>query len=1339
VRHLRNTIRFVDGVKLLLEDASRVYLEVGPGTILGSFVRQSHAAVVQRVLASLRHPEDATADEVYFRTVAGRLWALGLPLADELLWTHAAPLVPLPAYAFQHERYWIEPSSPEVGIQAEEYLHPDALPFGNDWLTGPRWIQQGIPESEALLPQLWCVFHHHDALARTCIDALRRRGHQVIEVIGGDTFARIDDDTFTLAPEVGAAAYDELLQTLVNENRVPDRVLHTWLLTRSKSFRPGQSFLHRNQIHGFYSLFYLARAFAKRAEGKACHWIVAGNGVVSVGGEPLLYPEKATVLGACAVIPRELKGVTCAYVDVALPADTAAAAVGESASHTAYGVLQELGAPPANATLAWRNRVRWMRYLAPHHPKAAGRPARIREGGTYLITGGFGGIAGAVADWLARDFRARIILLSRTPLPQRDNWDEWLQDNPGGSAQSSAIRRVRKLEALGGSVLVVSADVAVQEQLEEAVASAKAHFGDIHGVFHTAGLLRDGLIALKSERDIEEVFAAKLYGTLLLDTVLRTEPMDFMLLFSSISTFTAPVGQIDYVAANTFLNAFAEACRGQRPYPVVALNWGIWNEVGMASMLDGGRANEGVQDVQPGRLEPVHYPLFNERRSYKDGRAQLHRFTGTLSAKRSWITDDHRLRSGQSLVPGSGYLELIRAALAEIGETQLPWKASAVRFIEPFYVHETDERDFRIQLRGTPGQWHFELDVQQGETGALAWRSVATARITTAQAAAPKALDLAALVSRCNASIQVALGEASLRTRQEAHLLFGPRWHVLHSIQLGQREALAKLNLAPDFQQDLETYPLHPGLLDVATGCAMDLIPGYQQQDVPTHLWVPVGYDSFQCHAPLTAALVSWIRLAQEDDGTGTIQFDVVLTDTAGRVLATAKGLTLRRIEGQLQAHDAKGVKTAALEHSASPRKTGPAEQALAHNLARGIRNEQGIDIIQRVLASVDRPVVLASSMDPRDLVKQADAVARISRTDSVTKFARPKLETTFEAPRDEIERALAEIWGRLLGVEGIGIRDSFFALGGHSLIAVRLFNEVSDRFNIDLPMSALIQTPDVAGLAEKVRGGPVGVSGSADTQRARIIEEPFQYVVPMVSGPAGGGAPLFVVAGMFGNVLNLSHLAHLTGEDRAFFAIQARGLLGGDSPHESFEEAARDYLHEVRRIQPEGPYILGGYSGGGLIAFEMARQLEQAGEQVDALLLLDTPIREAQRLSLFNKIELWLPGLRKEGLRFLQRKLREKREWRRELEEREEERRSEGARSAQFHSQRVGDAFIRALTRYEVHRSEVSATLFRPRLKVKYRLRDGRLLDAGREILRPDNGWTSHVRALAIVEVPGN
>jgi acyl transferase domain-containing protein/thioesterase domain-containing protein/acyl carrier protein len=1347
VRHLRNTVLFSDGVQLLLQQKDRVFLEVGPGSILSSFVRQSHEAPVQRVLGSLRHPEDPAPDDVYFRTVLGRLAAMGVAVDREQVWPAAIPRLPLPTYAFQHSRYWVEPTAQDLVAQDDQALVPERLERLEDWLSGPRWVQRGIFDEQTERECLtWCVFHDRDPLARVAVDSLRSEGHRVVEVVAGDAFARLDDEHYTLAPEGGAAVYLQLIEALVAADRLPDRVLHTWLLTRREAFRPGKTFLHRNQEFGFYSLFYLARAFAKRGASKRSHWIVAGNGGVSLNGEMARYPDKATVLGACAVIPRELPTITCNYVDLQVVIAPGVARKGASVAapddaRLGQSLLQELHAPPANGVTAWRDRVRWVRYLAPHRSKSTGKAVPIRERGVYLITGGFGGVAGIIADWLAREHRARLVLMSRTPLPPRAEWAAWIAEHGLHESISTAIRRIRELEDLGAEVLPVAADVSVSEQVEDAIEAVKARFGGLQGVFHAAGVLRDGLIALKSEREIEEVFSAKLYGSLVLDRACKALPLDFMILFSSVSAYVAPVGQIDYVAANAFLNAFAESCHGARSYPVVAVNWGIWKDVGMVASPHSTQA-----ETDPARAElasstalPVRYPLFRARHVSSQETQQVHWISGEIPAGH-WIADEHRLLRGDALVPATGYVEFIRASLDELGEATTGVKIASLMLLQPFYVDDGQPRPFRISLRGNPGRWRVQVFVDFGGDRGEGWQLTATARVLPASPAEPERLDLAAIEARCSNHPEAATGEVSLRTRQEAHLRFGSRWHVLRRLQFGTGEALAWLKLAEPLKPDLAEFAVHPGLLDIATGCAMDLIPGYREQEVPAHLWVPVSYGAFVSSGLMPDEFQSWIRVAPDSSvSSGSAAFDVVMADAAGRVFAVLERLSIRQLKDELPRQP---VRAAAAQGQAKAPALSPAERALAHNRERGIRDGEGVEIIRRVLGCVDRPVIIASSFRPQDLVRQADAVSQIAQAPDSTRFARPEMETSFEAPRDEIERSLAELWGGLLGVEGVGIRDSFFDLGGHSLVAVRLFNEIADKYGMDLPMSVLMQHPDVASLSEKIRGGPVGARSEEAPAGASATEsapEPFRHIVPMQAGSVGAGTPLFIVSGMFGNVLNLSHMAHLLGEDRPFLALQARGLYGEAPPHETFEEMAKDYLVEVRRVQPAGPYLLGGFSGGGLVAFEMARQLMAAGERVEAMILLDTPIREPENFGVLDRVEMWLPGIKAEGPAFLVRKFRERREWRRELAARDQARNIESGGSLQFHSQRVGDAFLRALARYKVSKLDIPAVLLRPRLKAKFRLRDGRLIDADRNVLKPDNGWSPYVASLTVIEVPGN
>lgn len=199
--------------------------------------------------------------------------------------------------------------------------------------------------------------------------------------------------------------------------------------------------------------------------------------------------------------------------------------------------------------------------------------------------------------------------------------------------------------------------------------------------------------------------------------------------------------------------------------------------------------------------------------------------------------------------------------------------------------------------------------------------------------------------------------------------------------------------------------------------------------------------------------------------------------------------------------------------------------------------------------------------------------------------------EKGFVAPADELELKLTRIWEQVLDVHPIGTDDNFFELGGHSLLAVRLFSEIEKAFGKNLPLATLFQAPTVRQLARALR------------------EEGWQAAwSSLVMIQAGGArAPFFCVHAAGGNVLEYHDLARLLGPDQPFYGFQAKGLDGQSEPHTTIQEMAAHYIEELREVQPKGPYLLGGRSSGGTIAFEMACQLEAAGEQVALLALLDT------------------------------------------------------------------------------------------------------------------------------------
>ncbi|MCA9615840.1 MAG: alpha/beta fold hydrolase, partial [Myxococcales bacterium] len=206
--------------------------------------------------------------------------------------------------------------------------------------------------------------------------------------------------------------------------------------------------------------------------------------------------------------------------------------------------------------------------------------------------------------------------------------------------------------------------------------------------------------------------------------------------------------------------------------------------------------------------------------------------------------------------------------------------------------------------------------------------------------------------------------------------------------------------------------------------------------------------------------------------------------------------------------------------------------------------------------------------------------------------------------------------------------------------------------------------------------------------------------------------------AGMFGNVLNLRHLAHLLGTDRPFYGLQARGLYGGDAPHETFEEAARDYIAEMRTVQPTGPYFLGGFSGGGYIALEIATQLRQAGETIGGLVMLDTPgMLIPEPLSWRDRMEVQRQRLEQKGAGYLLEWAQSRIDWEvQRLRKRFEE--PEELGQEVLHNEAIEGAFRRALDRYTIPEWTGRLVLFRPPLPKVYDLGDGRYLNADRELV---------------------
>ncbi|ETA49713.2 polyketide synthase [Rhodobacteraceae bacterium PD-2] len=1328
VDHLRGTVLFADCVAALAGE-NRVFLEVGPGKALTSLARQHGETNANAVLSSLRHPDEAVADDVHMFEVLGRLWALGVDIDWAQVWGEAPRhRVPLPTYAFQRSPYFIAPGKAATGAAPQYLMRSDEI---GGWGWAPVWRPRGAPVEvdvvdglQEAAPQVWLVFMDDAGIGARLVERLRGAGQAVIDVRAGDAFARTAEHSYLLAPERGREGYDLLMQDLSQRGLVPTRIAHLWLLTADESHRPGSSFLHRVQEQGFYALLFLAQALEAESIPRPLHISVVTNGAARLRDEALPYPSKATLAGPARVIPRELPGVTVGTLDLTLPVTAEASFLGAARARAAQAqamdalamdalagrVLEELLSEPGNRIAALRGD---RRFECAMKPRALPETAELPEGGTVLLTGGFGGVGLTLARAMARR-GTNLVLLARRALPDRADWADYLARHAPQDSTARRIRAVEALEAEGAEVLTLAADVCNTGQMQAARAEAEARFDRITGVIHGAGIIDDAPLLAKTPASIEDVFTPKIHGTLVLEEVFPDGDLDWMALFASSSTVTAPVGQVDYVAANEFLNAYAQGRQGKTR--VTAINWGIWAEVGMAAEAVAARNG----DIAPAPVQEVALPLLDTA-SFDD---HGNRVFDTTLGQDDWIIDEHRTRDGDALLPGTGYLTLAAHALSAHHEDG-PFEIRDLAFLRPLRVAEGGARQMRTRLVRSDSGYRFEVLADATLNGRKGRAPTAEASLSLLPMHHPAPLDLSEIRNRCNARVEG--NGAKLSAAQEVLLDFGPRWRVLDRTALGKGEGIADLSLPAEAAGD--NCLLHPALLDIATGWAMELIDGWQ----PTHLWAPVRYASVRVHAPLGDSIVSWVRNAARNRADAeTASFDVTLCAPDGAVLVEVKGFTIRKLASTdiLRATPALTAAEIEVDGSDATQPLSPAEERLAHNLSQGIRPEEGPEAFARALA-LGLPQVVVSSMDLDALTQQAGATS--AERGPVQTFDRPQLDSDFVAPEGEIEIRLAGFWQELLGVANVGAEDSFFDLGGHSLIAVRLFAMVKKAFNVDFPISILFEAPTIRACAARIEAqtGPLNQPGEAP----KAPERRFTHLVPMHDGDGGARQPFFLIAGMFGNVLNLRHLAHLLGADRPFYGVQARGLYGGEAPHETIEEAARDYIAEMRQVQAQGPYMLGGFSGGGISAYEGARQLEAAGEEVSLVVMLDTPLPQRRPLTRGDRLAIQWQQARARGPLYPFVWAKNRIAW--EIAKRRQTEPTSAVHG--FHNAEIEAAFYRAIAAYTVAPWSGRLVLYRPPLKGKWTVGGGRLVNSERTYVTHDNDWGLVAPQVEVHEVPGD
>ncbi|HLL81765.1 MAG TPA: SDR family NAD(P)-dependent oxidoreductase, partial [Longimicrobium sp.] len=444
--------------------------------------------------------------------------------------------------------------------------------FRRAWKRSEAAVRASPPRGTVLL------LADGQGLAAEVAEALRRAGRRCVMVEAAEAFARLGPDAFRIRPE-DADGYEALLAALGAESALPSQILHLWTFDGPEPLAPSGGLRAR----GGHSLLLLGRALARSpASAGSVRLHVVSTGAQPVRpGEPVAC-EKALLLGLVQTLPRELPWLDARHLD--LPA----AAPAENARR----VLRELDVARHEREVAYRDGQRLVPRLERVELAARGRRAPpFRVGGTYLVSGGLGGVGLELSRRLLEDYGARLLLIGRTPL-------EGLETTGRGGAYEA----LRALAARhGGEVLYTAADVADADRLRHAAREAEARWGEpLDGILHLAGVLEARPLAEESLEHFDALLRPKVEGTLALLRLLEERPGAFLVAFSSVNAAFGGFAVGAYAAANRFMEhaVHAHRARGARCY---ALAWSGWRPAAPTGADERLARARGFQSIPPAR------------------------------------------------------------------------------------------------------------------------------------------------------------------------------------------------------------------------------------------------------------------------------------------------------------------------------------------------------------------------------------------------------------------------------------------------------------------------------------------------------------------------------------------------------------------------------------------------------------------------------------------------------------------------------------------------------------------------------------------------------------------
>lgn len=1054
VQHLVRPVLFGKAAaQKLISTSAIVFLECGPGQSLESAVKRqlkpddSHAAI-----GTLHENEDAV---TALDTALGKLWIEGITFDYDLRFNSSGyQKVAYPLLPFNRKKYKLDFTGNDTAASVQQDMKKENV---GDWFYIPSWKRTAsidlVPKNKkeaSSLPVKWLVFSENtfsDTIARH----IREKGMVCTIVRPGDHYLERDGEAHVRIEEKDD--YRRLISGADHDD-CQLRIIHAWNCNMPEdetiSVDNAAKFLDRN----FYSLVYLEQGLIANNLGGQVSLTCLVNDAFNVTGRVQIRPEKSLSIGPIRVLFKEHPEMSSRLISL----ETASLSLDVS-EKIIDQLIKETELETDETLIAYSGTDRWTEIFEPVNLRDERENLReaLRENGVYLITGGSGGIGRTLSLLLAENVKCTLIWTGRKTLPARQDWEQLIQKDDTDLNLKDILATIVKIEQMGSTVHYSSVEVSDAKGMNKMVTEAETAFGPINGILHSAGTAGGGVVAFMEKEDAEKVLEAKVAGTLVLQRIFADRALDFAYLFSSITAILGEAGRVDYTSGNAFLDALSHTQFLEKCKTVCSVNWGSWGMVGMAAdwKRDKNKKKTGGKSSKEKTL-PASKESSPLTVVFQSAQGKQEHYSVNVNAAEHWVLNEHLL-SGVPTLVGTTFFDLL-TKWKNLNGIEGEMIIHDGIFSSPMMIINNAPTDLQLVCEQTGAETYSFLFRSSTGASEKTWKDHFSGTISIHRTAqSDKRVDIAALIEQFTTPPDTSRHFTIVRDgRNKVMLQYSSRWDCKEKTYISDDECLSQLELPQSLAQDLDCFQIHPAMLDVATSThVMHMID-------KRGVYLPFSYGAVQVHKSFPRVLYSHAKRSRPQTSEDQyIYFDVNLYDETGEAVLSIKEYAFTKV-GETESRQADHPDKLELKQVFEEDDILPDEGK--HVFAILLQNP---DIPQVAIYTQDLVVDFKESKISyvrKNLLKKKQKAVELLDVDD-----RPDIDTPYEKPDNEIEKSIAAIWSSILGINKLGVNDSFIELGGNSLLTIQVISGIGEEFGVEIEASEFVKNATIRSQSDLI------------------------------------------------------------------------------------------------------------------------------------------------------------------------------------------------------------------------------------------------------------------------------